>query len=248
MALSILTEKTTSIGSHSIYANSLVDGLDSATAIFVYFEYKKSTETQYSTTTLITYEGVGSYSELIEGLIPSTLYDVRAVVNDGTTTARGEVVQCLMLSNLNDRAAANYDILIAKTKATLNIEKDANRIDNAYYAKSLLATMQSTMTLAYNMAVKEGTIDESEILLQKQIEAQQADIELKVTQKIALIKATIYNNKIHGLDSLAAMVGTGMAGQVIVPKEVLQKVMDMVAELDGTEKVTVTALPTVILV
>jgi hypothetical protein len=222
----------------------MVDGLDIADQPFyVYFEYKKSIDTEYNSTELKTYTKVGSYFELIKGLEDNTSYDIVAVINDGTTTARGVVVTCQTLTNLSNRTAVNYDTLITKTVATLQTELSAGRISTALYGNYLISSIQNTMQLGYTMAVKEGTIDESEILLQKQIESAQADIDLKKTQEEQLILSVDYNNQIHSLASLGDMIGQGMIGQVLVETPIFQKFFDMIAALDGGTKVSVGNTP-----
>jgi|GEM_PF-5041584 len=243
MALNVITENCTSIGSNNIYANAIVDTIDTEGTLFTYFEYKKTLDTLYNTTAMIMQEGVGSYNFLIEGLENNTFYDVVAVVNDGTTTVKGAAVQVQTLTNLSARTANNYDDLIAKTIGTLQTELENKRITTDYYAKVLLSTIQQTMQLSYTMAVKEGTIDESEILLQKQIEEVQARIDLTKTQKEQLILSVLNNNKIHTLDSLTSMIGTGMAGQVIVEQAIFQEAFNQMADLLDTTAITVSANP-----
>lgn len=125
-----------------------------------------------------------------------------------------------------------YDSMIAKMKATIDAEFDANRLTSDLYAKALLSLMQQTMALATQTVQQQPNIDKQLLMLDAQIAKTNADTSFVGTQETELSNSVTYNNKIKALDAYGDTIGTMGAGSLNISTDMWTTYFNMIYDLN----------------
>lgn len=122
---------------------------------------------------------------------------------------------------------ALYDSFVARHKTILDAEYDLQRINSDFYAKALVALLQSSMQLA-------TTTVQQQPMLDAQVLKTSADTAFVTTQETELSASVIFNNKIKALDSYGDMIGTMGAGSLSISTDMWTSFFGMVNDLNSS--------------
>jgi len=95
----VTTGSATNVGLDSATLNGTLNSLEGNSSVDVYFDYKKASDSSFTSTSTQTLSSTGSFSESISNLSSATEYEYKAVATDGSTTWEGGLQTFTTLSD-----------------------------------------------------------------------------------------------------------------------------------------------------
>ena len=90
--LEVSTDTPANVSATAATLNGTVDTLNGVGSANATFQYRDSNATVWSNSTAQTVSSTGSFNQTVDGLKANTTYEYRAVVQNSTNTANGNVV------------------------------------------------------------------------------------------------------------------------------------------------------------